>query len=130
MMDGAEKCPLCQASWNVLTLSATIGVEFLSVAHHSAKYAACALRGLYLLTRTAGSGEEIERWIRLPDLSEHGTSPYSHLPTVADFSLFSFSRAVPSQYWHDATLPPTMRGIICGVPQPADSGWAAFFSCR
>jgi hypothetical protein len=44
--------------------------------------------------------------------------------------LFSLSRAVPSQYWQDATLPLTMRGIICGVPQPDDSGCADFFSCR
>ena len=68
--------------------------------------------------------------MRRPDLSEPGTRPYSHLPTVGDFSLFSLRRAVPSQYWQVTTLPLLMRGIICGVPQPADSGCATFFSCR
>src|SRR5688500_9850928 len=111
-------CSLAQASWKTLTLSDTICVLLLLVAHHSARYAACALRGLYLLTSTAASGDDTERCMSLPDCREPGTRPYRNLPANFDFSLFSICLQVPSQYWQVATLPPTMRGIICGVPQP------------
>ena len=37
---------------------------------------------------------------------------------------------MPSQYWNAKVLPPTLRGIICGVPQPVDSGCATAFSRR
>src|SRR5919198_5542771 len=107
-------CSLAQASLNVFTGSDTIGMLFLPEPSHSARYAACALRGLYLLTSSAASGDEIDRCSRLPEWSEPGTRPYSHLPAVFDFSLFSFSLAVPSQYWQLTTWPWAMRGIICG----------------
>src|SRR6266540_5388219 len=123
-------CSLAQASLKVFTGSDTIGMLFLPEPSHMARYAACALRGLYLFTSSAASGDEIERWMRLPEKSEPGTRPYSHFPVVFDFSGFSFSLIVPSQYWQLTTCPFAMRGIICGVPQPPDSGWAPFLSCR
>ena len=42
---------------------------------------------------TVASGEEIERWMRLPLKSEPGTTPYCHLPVVLDFAGFSLSLA-------------------------------------
>src|SRR5215208_6833017 len=107
------------ASLNVFTGSLTIGTLFLPEPSQSARYAACALRGLYLLIRIAASGEEIDRCRRLPEKSDPGTRPYSHLPVVLDFSGFSLSLAVPSQYWQATTWPCAMRGICCGVPQLA-----------
>ncbi len=60
--------------------------------------------------------------MRLPENSEPGTRPYFHLPTVFDFAGFSASAMMPSQYWQANALPLTIRGIICGVPQPGASG--------
>src|SRR5258707_6666060 len=123
-------CSLAQASLKVFTGSDTIGMLFLPEPSHSARKAACALRGLYLLISSAASGDEIDRWMRWPEKSEPGTKPYSQLPRSFDLAGFSLSLAVPSQYWQLTTWPWEMRGIICGVPQPADSGCATFLSSR
>jgi len=83
-----------------------------------------------LLTRIAAIGEEIVRCRGLPSTEAAGGMPYIHLPAVFDLSLFSFSLTIPSQYWHDTVRPPAIRGIICAVPQPGDSGCATAFSRR